>query len=411
MGGNNRPTEDAVDLERARYLVSTRGRAALASLPEQMAELPPPVLARSLRRSYPAAEASALAEQLTLRRRARDRHGDARGLLYSPHGLEMMTHPLVAERRAARLAGLDVPIADLTCSIGGDLVAVAGAARMALGVDIDSVAAVLAAANAPAAHVVVGNALRPPVDLHGTAVLLDPARRQGTRRSRDPRGFLPPLDACLEAAQAATAGVVKAPPGVPSDLFPPVAEVEFVQVGRSLREATIWMGRGARPGLRRAVLLPGPHEMSADEPEAPPEPVPPGAFVFDPEGCVTRAGLVRQLARRLGARLMDRHVAYLTGDDPALHPMAATFEVLEVVPFSVARLRRCLRDRRWRPTEIRRRAFPVEPDELRRLLGPLEGEPVALLCTTLSDRRVVLVARQVQAAAGGASGTDVTGRQ
>jgi hypothetical protein len=69
--------------------------------------------------------------------------------------------------------------------------------------------------------------------------------------------------------------------------------------------------------------------------------------------------------------------------------------VLDVIPFSVSRLKTRLRERGWRADEIRRRAFPVEPDELRRLLGPSEGERVTLLCTTLAGERTVFVARRL----------------
>ena len=89
-------------------------------------------------------------------------------------------------------------------------------------------------------------------------------------------------------------------------------------------------------------------------------------------------------------------MTYLTGDAASFNPLAPTFEVLEVVPFGVARVRQLLRERRWRPVEIRRRAFPVEPDELRRLLGRVEGEPIALLCTTIAGTRTVVFARKVE---------------
>jgi hypothetical protein len=93
--------------------------------------------------------------------------------------------------------------------------------------------------------------------------------------------------------------------------------------------------------------------------------------------------------------MLDFQVAYLSASEPALSPLAATFEVLDELPFSVNRLRYRLRAGGWRPDEIRRRAFPVEPDELRRLLGKLEGEPVTLLLTTLSGRRTVFIARRL----------------
>lgn len=384
-----------MDLERARYLVSRRGREGLDSLPGSYASLDPVALSVALRRSFRSDEAAALAEQVTLRAKARARFGNDLGFLFTAEGLEMMTHPVVAQRRARRLAGTGLPVADLTCGIGGDLAAIAAACPRAAGVERDAVATLLAQANVPGALVARGDALRPPLDVGRCAVLIDPARRSGMGRRFDPAAFSPPWDAALAILTAAPAGVLKAPPGIDHSRIPPPAEAEFVQLGRSMREAAIWMGHGAKPALRRAVLLPEGAELDSDAPEADAAPAAPAGFVFDPESCVTRAGLVRHLAARLGARLMDEQVAYLTADAPAFDPLCATFEILDGLAFSIARLKQRLRERGWRPDEIRRRAFPIEPDELRRLLGRIDGEPVTLLLTTLAGKRTVFIARRL----------------
>ena len=124
-----------------------------------------------------------------------------------------------------------------------------------------------------------------------------------------------------------------------------------------------------------------------------------GPFLFDPESCVTIATLVLHLAHRLDAWLLDPHIAYLSASAPTFSPLAATFEVLDALPFSVSRLKERLRAGNWRPEDIRRRAFPVEPDELRKLLGRLEGEPVTLLLTTLNGQRTVFICRRLFAPA------------
>jgi hypothetical protein len=385
-----------MDLARARYLVSGRGKAALASLPASLAELPLNSLAATLRRDFASVEAAALGEQVTLRARAAERHGADRGLLFTAEGLEMMTHPAVAQRRAARLAALGLPVIDLTCGIGGDLFACAEAGSSAFGLERDPATALLAAANVPRAAVVRGDALRAPFDLAKAMVFIDPSRRAGGSRRFDPRAFSPPWDAAVSLLEGAAGGVLKAPPGIDHHHFPPGSEVEWVQLGRSLREAAVWMGQGAEPGVRRAVWLPSGTEIDSGCEEAEAAPSVPRAFIFDPESCVTNAGLVRHLAFRLGASLMDTKVAYLTADAPAEDPLAVAFEVLEVVPFSLARLKERLRARGLKADEIRRRAFPVEPDELRRLLGPMDGEPVTLLCTTIAGKRTVFIARRVK---------------
>jgi hypothetical protein len=385
-----------MDLNRARFLVSPRGRVALASLREGLALLPLHAMASELRKAFPPEEASALAEQVDLRAGACEKLGDeAAAMLFSRHGLEMMTHSVVAERRAKRLARLGLPVVDLTCGLGGDLRAVVATGVKSVGLEMDKAAVLLAAANVPLASIVRGDATSPPLRIGESAVIIDPSRRGAAGRRFDPNAFVPDWNACLALLGEARAGVLKTAPGLDHAHIPVGAEAEFVQLGRGMRECAIWLGGDAEPGLKRAVLLPASAELTSADPAADAATAGPEAFLFDPESCVTRAGLVLQLGHLLGGRMMDGQVAYLTGPVPGLHPMAACFELLEIVPFSIARLRGALRAGRWKPSEIRRRAFPIEPDELRRLLGPLEGDGVTLLCTTIARQRTVFIARKV----------------
>lgn len=391
-----------MDLGRARYVVSAAGRATRAALPRGLPATDAVALATELRRLLPAFEAAAQAEQLWLEARAVERFGRSPLAFYSGDGLEMLSHPLIAARRAERLAQLDVVLADLTCGIGGDLAALAATGQRTVGSDRDRIAVTLAAANVPRACVVRADAARPPVDLERAAIVIDPARREGSHRIFDPERFSPPWGTVMGLAGRALAAAVKTAPGIDHAAIPAGVEAEFVQVGRVLREATLWIGAGARPGVRRAVHLPSGATLDSAMMEV--HGIAPSveAFVLDPESCVTRAGLVRQLAALAGARLLDERVAYLTCDvAPPATPLAAAFRVLEVLPFSLARLRARLRQAGWRPVEIRRRAFPIEPDSLRRQLGGIDGAPVTLLCTTLGGRRVVIVGQPIAANAQG----------
>jgi hypothetical protein len=387
-----------MEIARARFLVSEAGRTALSGLGPELRDLDVVQLAARLRKRFAPEEASALAEQVTLAARATERGSGRPGFLYTPAGLEMMTHPLVAARRAKRLADLGLPFADLTMGLGGDLGAVTARGVTSVGLDREAATVLLGAANVPGAGVVRGDATRLPFDVSGRAILLDPSRRESGRRTFDPAAFSPPWDVCLALAAQAKAAVIKAPPGLDHRAVPAEAELEFVEVGRGLREAALWLGQGATAGLRRAVRADSGDELTSEAAEAPFGGGPAGRFLFDPRSCVTRAGLVRHLAARIGAHQLDPQVAYLASDDAVTDPLADTFEVVDVAPFAVNRLRDRLRAGHWRPDEIRRRAFPIEPDELRRLLGPLEGERVALVCTTIAGQRTVFIARPVKRA-------------
>lgn len=388
-----------MDLERARYLVSDKGRAALLGLPGGLPVDDPVRLSTLLRRDFPPPEAAALAEQLTLRARATRNHRDPDEAgtppLYTREGLEMMTHPVVSRWRAKRLLETGWPVLDLGCGLGGDLrAAVAGGMRGA-GLERDAATALLARANVESADIARGDAAFPPFALAGRSVLLDPSRREGGTRRFDPAAFSPPWDVVLRLAHEAGTGIVKAPPGLGDAYVPGDAEVEAVQLGTSMREMTLYFGQTSAAGVRRAVLLPSAATLESTEPASDRVAPAHGGVLFDPESCVTRATLVQQLAWRLGAQLLDSHIAYLSSSAAAFSPLAATFEVLDEVPFSVARLRDRLRKGGWRPVDIRRRAFPVEPDEMRRLLGAFDGDPVTLLLTTLNGRRTVFIARRL----------------
>lgn len=92
----------------------------------------------------------------------------------------MMTHPLVAERRAARLAALGLPVLDLCRGLGGDLAAITAAGAAAAGVERDPVHALFAGHNS-GARVVRGDVTEMRLDLDATAVVIDSARRHGKR--------------------------------------------------------------------------------------------------------------------------------------------------------------------------------------------------------------------------------------
>ena len=105
---------------------------------------------------------------------------------------------------------------------------------------------------------------------------------------------------------------IKAAPGIARDAVPGGWELEFVAVGRDLKEAVAWSPSLAGPATR-ATILPGGHTLTPRP--GPPVPVAaPGPFVLDPNPAVTRAGLVEELARDLGAWKIDQQIAFLAAD-------------------------------------------------------------------------------------------------
>jgi hypothetical protein len=379
-----------VDREAFAALQGDEGQALLASLEDYRPEDELAVATR-LRRGHPPELVSAALAQARLRQRAVAKFGarDAARMYFTPDGLEQSTRAAVAEYRAARFAGGDGEpgvreLADLCCGIGGDAIALARAGVRVLAVDRDPLTCDVARANAAALGLAdrievrcqdVGDA-----DISGMdAVFADPARRGGRGRIFDPEAYSPPLSWAVEVAGRVSRAALKVAPGIPHEAVPHDASAEWISVGGEVKEAVLWFGEIPDSGTSsatetppvRATLLPGPHTLSSRGlPDPPAGPV--GRYLYEPDGAVVRAHLVAEAAEQLGGHLIDPTIAYVTGDEAHVSPYATGYEITDVLPFNLKRLRAVLRDRGVGTATIKKRGSAVDPAELRKKLR-LEG--------------------------------------
>jgi hypothetical protein len=212
------------------------------------------------------------------------------------------------------------------------------------------------------------------------AVFIDPARRAGGRRTFDVNAYSPPWS-FVTSTLAAMSGAAKVAPGIPHALVPPGFEAEWVSLAGGLKEAVLWSGTFTADGVRRrATLLPSGATMTskadADEP-APVGPV--RRYLYEPDDAVVRAPLIGALARGV---LLDATTAYVTSDELVATPFAQVFEVDEVLPFSLKRLRAALRDRGVGAVTIMKRGSAVDVEQLRRDLR-LSGDRSAVVVLAL----------------------------
>lgn len=378
-------------------LLSPRGQELLARLAdEEMSPETELALQRRLRRDFPAGLVADALTQHRLRLAARVKFTRAAQMFFTQDGLEQASAEVVARHRAARFAGAG-RLADLCSGIGGDLTALAPG-REALAADRDAAHLEMALHNA---RVYGAGQLRGwhgdvrDADLSGVdAVFADPARRAGGRRMR-PGVSEPPLGWCTALAGRVAAVGIKAAPGLPSGAIPAGWEAEFIAEGRDLKEAVLWSPALAG-AARRATVLPGGHTMAR------PEPVParpavrvaePGGFLLDPSPAVTRAGLVGDLARDLGAWKIDPLIAFLSADHDLRTPFGRTLRVAESAPWNERQFARRLRALGVGAADIRRRGLAGDVDAIHRrlkLAGPrratvimtrVNGRPWGMICS------------------------------
>jgi SAM-dependent methyltransferase len=383
------PSPDLLD-----RLLSAEGRALLDGLPAGPLG-PDDALAvgTRLRGRHPAELVAAALAQHELRARAAAKFALAPRMWFTREGLEQASAEPLARHRAGRYAGF-ARVADLCCGIGGDLCALAPG-REALAVDLDPTHARMARENARlhgagevAAACADVRGLRLPGSL---GVFVDPARRAGGRRL--PAGeSRPSLAWCLGLADRVAGVGIKAAPGLPLDQVPPGWEVELLADRRELKEAVLWSPALATT-TRRATVFPGPHTLAA-RPRSTGAPVPcrpPGAFLLDPSPAVTRAGLVEELARDLGAWKLDPRIAFLSADRPLRTPFGRLLGVDASLPWNLKRLRGVLRERGVGAVEVRKRGSAVDVAELTTRLRLGGDVRAVVVLTRVADRPWALV--------------------
>lgn len=380
------------------FLQSARAHDALAELSGDA--LKPahalPTLTR-LRKSFSMEEASALLDLARTRQKAIAKFGDkAQAMLFTPDALEQASHPLVRAYRASRFSGC---VLDVCCGVGADTLAMAAAGCDVLGVDNDPVRVAMAEHNA----VVWGVTARFVVQDADTlgdcagydALFYDPSRRDDDgKRVFDVRTTQPPLD-WLARWRVPYAGAKLAPSADWDDVRALGQQVEYVSVKGDMKEAILWRSpslEGARPRLATLITEDGAHTWAGEMPDAPPQAHVPQAYLHEPDASLLRAVEVASLALAIGAHFLDPTIAYLTTAHPVRSLWARSWRVQDWMPFQLKRLRAYLRERNLGRVTVKKRGFPMLPEELLAQLKPkgdnactlfmtrYDGNPIAIVC-------------------------------
>jgi len=386
-------------------LLTERGRELLDELGALPQALDPLTAATRLRARYPAELVVTALTQDRLRRRAVAKFGEqARSMYFTEAGYEQSTRVGVARLRAERFTAAGVRgVADLCCGIGGDALAFAAAGIRVLAVDRDPVTCAVLRANAAALglseliRVECGDVTSVPLD-GCDGVFLDPARRGDRGRVFDPGAYSPPWSFAVGLAERFPAAGIKVAPGIAHEAIPDGAEAEWVSDAGEVKEAGIYFGP-LRAAGRRATLLPGPHTLvSSGEPDPASGDI--GRYLYEPDGAVIRARLIGELATTLDARTLDPTIAYLTADQYTPTPYASAYEVTDVLPFTVKKLRALVAERGYGTLAIKKRGADIDPAALRKQLRPAgpKTNAATIIVTRHLGRHVALVAREMTTA-------------
>ena len=358
--------------------------------------------AAKLGKEWTSEEVHALIETAILRQRATKKFTKANNVLFTRAALEQASSQEISAYRAEKFktAGIKL-VADLCCSIGGDAISFAEHAQV-IGVDIDPVRLAMAKHNLA----IYGrdnrfsgikadlNTFAPLTEADG--FFFDPARRTAEgKRIFSLANYQPPIRLIDHWLPQTPSGGIKISPGVdyaelPS---PEIATVEIISIRGEVREAVLWYGELRNPAERSATLLPSKHQLSyqAHLPNA--AVTAPKGWLYEPDGAVIRAHLVKELAAEIDGSQIDSNIALLTTDSYRETPFARAFEIVDYFPFQLKKLRRYLREQNVGKIVVKKRGSPLDPQWLEKQLKSKGEKSAVLFLTQAAGKPIVIVCR------------------
>ena len=364
-----------------------------------------------LRREFTPARTHLLVEQVELRERARAKFALADQMFFTRIGLEQASGEVVADYKARRFRGASA-VFDMCCGIGGDLLSLARVAPTT-GIERDEVAAILAAANArlllrsadpriaaPSQSVRVGDVACCDTG-RCDAWHIDPDRRPQGRRTTRAEMHEPGVEVIGRLLATNRNAAIKLAPAAELPIaWSEQAELEWISHARECRQLVAWFGNLSKSAGRRRATILGDGSVSPRTLVGIPGDEPPASqtidrYVFEPDPAVLAAGLGPSLAVEHDWARITPGVAYWTGDRPVADAALACFEVHDVLPLDLKRVKALLRERNIGRLEIKKRGVDLDPEALRRRLGLRGEESATLIVTNVGGRVTAIRARRV----------------
>jgi len=380
--------------DECRFLLELRSQTALFAAIRDFegSELK---LQSELRKRFPPELVSAAVAQSELRQRAAAKFSRAEQMWFDRQGLEQATPESVSTHKAQRFDG---NVWDLCCGLGGDTIGLAEHCRVTAA-DLNPAACLRTWWNAG----VYGRQDRVELRCENVTTLgldralvhIDPDRRPGGHRVTRIEHAVPGLPFLKNLMQSARGGAVKLSPAANFIGKFPDAEIELTSVDGECKEATVWFGELAAPGVYRATTLPSGETLAGDPLSALAGYSEVGKYVFDPDPGIVRSGLLDLLAESRNLCRLDEEEEYLTADQVPETAFVRSFEVIDVLPYQEKELRRYFREADFGQLEIKCRHIKVPIEPLRKKLALEGSQPGVLIVAREAGHSRAIVCRRV----------------
>ncbi len=387
---------------------------------ETLAELTTqPVTHRTLlrlRRRFERSQAELLFEIAQVRAVAHRKFSQGREMLMTRRGWEQSSGQVVGSWKARRFQQT-MRVIDLCCGVGGDALALAGAADEVAVVDRDPLMVAMTRANCGvydrscAAGIV---ASCEELSLATNWVWhLDPDRRPEENRTVHLEKMTPRGAWIRELVQRCPTGALKLAPATefPTD-WASNAEATWISHNGECRQLVLWFGELARHRARRvAVRLDTAgevHEWIGADDKVTEKRVRltthVGSLVMELDPALLAAGLAADFLCRHEFTGLTRGGGYATTDElaPSVAPWVQAYTVDTVLPLRLPAVEKWLRKSRLYLGEVKQRGTDVRPHEWLKRLGRrrLSGDARTLLAMRVGDRAIAVIGERVVGSGG-----------
>lgn len=321
------------------------------------------------------------------------------GLVCDRLALEQSTARDLGEWKAGLWPG-DSSLHDLCCGMGGDSFFVPTSVS-AQGFDLDPARIAMYNFNMNSAHLPRTAVLADvrTTDNGADFFCIDPARRAELgQNQRNLVHLTPTLSEVLALARRYGGGMVKLPPGYPTDELPDNSEAIFLGGRSDCRECLLLLGRlVTRPGRVRAVSLTEKiscweGEQCITEQKLPV--APPGRYLFEPRPVLVRSHLFVPVAQQLGLWQIDAAIAYLSGDQlPPPDAGLNAFEVLGHCPLVTSAVQALLRSHDVGRLTLKKRGVEIVPEDEIKRLDPRGSQEATLFYTRIQDQKSAILTK------------------
>lgn len=343
---------------------------------------------------------------LLSRQKAKGKFVLAENMFFTSLGLEQSSGEKVANHIAERFKK-DWTVADITCGVGGNLVALAARCKHIISVEKEETTLECAKLNIKAHnleskaeffHLEADSFLKSKLSDKVDAFFLDPARdREGLTKTRSILNSSPNLLDILPLIFKKTKNVgVKISPAFDwkeIDLLPGDPEVEVISEDNVCKVAMLWFG-DLKKGKRSATcfrkngdflfstLSDTKNIVKLDAFSRVDISLHPAKYIFEVDKAISRAGLLEAFAAYCNMKKLDTNSPYLCADE-ILIPSGRVLVVQHIFDASLRDLKKELKKLSIDKADISAKNYFIKPEEIYKKLKMKEGGEHVLIFTSL----------------------------